>query len=348
MPGSFELTVQKALRSRTTIDRHLEDWVFKLSPNSKPEEYIGFFEFAFNTGRWQFLFEKLPIFLVNKWPIHWGVVLEICAQSKLKIPKEVFASITKGARKQHLVNLLILSHSYDSTYPEFEDFRKVLLNKAKDSLQNRRQTLIEKLGFLKTQRMIDEEGKLLKFLMKAYPDDPQILKASNEFEDRWARHVLSSRSELTNSESFESSSNKLTAEELAWIESLLDELKGFVQINRHWGYLFAVSLNFMELYKEALELLELSEDSAAKDWLKLELLISSRRFLEAVDLSQTIESKYAEDPDTTFGALYGRARALHGLGQKTSAIDLLKDILEIRPHYRSAHSLLTSWVGDRG
>ena len=111
------------------------------------------------------------------------------------------------------------------------------------------------------------------------------------------------------------------------------------------AYNLAIGLYFIELYHEALQVIRRAPESSAKDWFYLELLLRCGRYLECLDEVNQIELKYSADPESTFAATYIRAQALWGLGQTGSAIELLRSIVDIRPSYRSAHSLLNEWAG---
>ena len=111
------------------------------------------------------------------------------------------------------------------------------------------------------------------------------------------------------------------------------------------AYDLAMNLHFMDFNLEALEILRVAPPSPAVDWLTLELMIQSRRFVDALSQAAHLEAAYAEDPDAAFAVTYARARALKGLGQVELAIDLLRSLIRVRPAYKSAQSLLMDWSG---
>ena len=105
---------------------------------------------------------------------------------------------------------------------------------------------------------------------------------------------------------------------------------------------------FLEAYDQAFEILHLAPDTPEKNWLTLELLIQCRRFVECLAAVDQVELSYAEDPESTFGAAYVRARALRGLGQTSLALEILQGIVNVRPNYRSAQTLIHEWAGGAG
>jgi hypothetical protein len=102
---------------------------------------------------------------------------------------------------------------------------------------------------------------------------------------------------------------------------------------------------FIEAYTQALTILNLAPSSPERDWMTLDLLIECRRFVECLVSVDQVEIAHCHDPETTFGAAYIRARALHGLGQDAQAIEILQSIVNIRPNYRSARTLMHEWAG---
>jgi hypothetical protein len=101
----------------------------------------------------------------------------------------------------------------------------------------------------------------------------------------------------------------------------------------------------MDFHTEAIAVLEKAPEGAAADWLRLDLLIAARLFVDALTEAQTLESRYASDPEATFATAYARARALKGLGQTELAIDLMRGLVRVRPGYKSAQSFLMDWSG---
>jgi len=99
----------------------------------------------------------------------------------------------------------------------------------------------------------------------------------------------------------------------------------------------------MEVYDDALACLSYAPPSQEKDWLKLDLLIKSENYIDAISDSFEIENKYPEKPETIFATLEFRAQALYGLGEKEKAIQILEKVLEISPKNHTAKVLLHSW-----
>jgi hypothetical protein len=107
----------------------------------------------------------------------------------------------------------------------------------------------------------------------------------------------------------------------------------------------ALMAHFLEFHSEALVLLQFAPDSAAKDWLQVELCLETRRFIDALEVIGFLEHKYAGDPEANFALTLAKAKAFWGVGKSGNAIDLLTSIQNVRPNYRSVSSLLHQWRG---
>jgi hypothetical protein len=118
--------------------------------------------------------------------------------------------------------------------------------------------------------------------------------------------------------------------------------------NREIALDLALAFWFLEDHNRALEILAWAPAGRAHDWLNAELLFASRRFVEALELLNTVEVKYVEDPESTFAVSYLRAQCLKELGQHASALEIMQSIVHIRPHYRSAHALILQWTEGAG
>ena len=77
--------------------------------------------------------------------------------------------------------------------------------------------------------------------------------------------------------------------------------------------------------------------------LKAEILFESGRFLDLLKHVEHIEKDLSISPESTYGAVYLKAQAYHGLGQKDLAIQMLESLSQIRPSYRSTEALLHQW-----
>jgi hypothetical protein len=109
---------------------------------------------------------------------------------------------------------------------------------------------------------------------------------------------------------------------------------------------FAIAAIMLESYEAALQILEFCEPTESLLWLRLEVLLQCRRFVEVLNEIAQVEVMLAHQPETFFATAYLRAQALWGLGQKHTAIEVIEGVLAARPHYRAASALLNIWSGQ--
>lgn len=89
----------------------------------------------------------------------------------------------------------------------------------------------------------------------------------------------------------------------------------------------AIAFLFMGDYERALEALAWAPAGASTDWLRCELMLESKRHIEALEALNRMEIKYIADPESTFAVSYLRAQALFGLGQHGSALEIMQSIV---------------------
>lgn len=306
-------------------------------------EKIAIANFLLQSGRYLSLLELIKSSLQNSKKIPWAQLLEAAKQAGLKMNESVLAAALDGARFQEMEDQLVLSSAFDVEFPEIPELRRRSHEAARKATEQKRQSLLDKLEYLKTQRMFEEEGKVLNELLQLFPGaDFSALKKN--YDERWAREVVSQRSSSPSASHHHELKEK-SPEDLKMEQLISSEVQSAAGKNPHLRYDYTIMLYFMELFRPAIAVLKTEKASKAVDWLHLELLIRARQFVEALELASALETKYANDPSAAFAVIYARAQALFGLGQKQDAIELLNSIIKIRPNYRSAQVLVRDWAG---
>ncbi|MNL11546.1 hypothetical protein D3C87_1323860 [compost metagenome] len=105
----------------------------------------------------------------------------------------------------------------------------------------------------------------------------------------------------------------------------------------------AIAAVMFEMPETALKVLEFAEADASMIWLRMEVLLMARHFIELLNEISKTEVMFAHEPETFFATAYLRAQAFWGLGQKHTAIEVMEGLLISRPHYRAASALLSVW-----
>lgn len=226
---------------------------------------------------------------------------------------------------------------------EFTKIKNHTINEYKLEASRLKERLYTKLEYYRNHRMIQEEEKLLDEMILRYPEDALLKKDKAQFKERWASAVIANSSYKAFNPDAEVTEEELKKEEIAAAEPIIKEMTKLAQRKRSLAYNFAIGLFFIGHYESAKEILKYAPSDISSDWFLIELLIKCRRYVECLDAIASVETKYADDPETTFAAVYYRALALRALGQTEKAAELMRSIVSIRPSYRSAHALLLNW-----
>ncbi len=308
------------------------------------DERLSIFNFGLNAGLYQQLLANFVETFHEKTPVPWGQYMTLLNSLSITPNKEVIESVIKGARRQNNLELLSIVTSWDRYDKRFYEFRCKIEKQRQDEHQNKKQVMIEKIEFYRSQRMMDEEKRALKVLLKMFPNDKTIQEEHEKFQRQWAREVIAQNSRDM-SEARIIDQKKPDKEELLIVKCITDEMMKILSRDNKHAYNFAIALKVLAHPIPALKILALADDAWEVEWLKVELFIDSGHFIDCLNAVHDLEVCYAHDPETTFAATYARAKALNGLGQSGPAIDLLQSIVSVRPNYRSAYSLMAEWAG---
>jgi hypothetical protein len=310
-------------------------------------ERATFLAFLINAGYYRSTFELFKTWFAEEKRLVWRPFFAVLHRAGFRPGKQFIDNVLSAQIKLEEKDRMMPFSPWDEADQRWKDFSRQHRAVLSQRQKTRREELYEKLEFARSQRMIDQEEKVLKQMRDADPNDPVLLLAEQDFEERWARHIIAEKSRAMFDEEFIDHESNLTPEESTWVEEFSQAVEAFLQDRTYLAYDLSVGFYFLELFNHALRLLRYAESDISVDWFRLELMLKARRFIECLDGLQFVETKYAEDPEATFAATYLRALILHGLGQTGSALQLLKSIVSIRPHYRSAHALLLEWSGGR-
>lgn len=204
--------------------------------------------------------------------------------------------------------------------------------------------LIEHLATLRTQQLYEQEKELLARLQKLYPTDEDVKREARDHKERYALDILSKRRRISKQVRFDE--GVVDQEVLAAQSTLQGSLVATASQEPELVRDLAVAAAMFDFFETSLTILDgAPADESESRWLRLEVLLIARRYLDLLHELGRMELDFAAQPETFFGTAYMRAQALWGLGQKHSAIEVLESLLAARPHYRSGLSLLALWRG---
>jgi thioredoxin-like negative regulator of GroEL len=349
MPTPFETEIGALLRDLKDPASVAEDLVRRWNMNvltaDEQRDCAQFFNAA---GLYQTFFQQIRTQTSDNAQIPWAQLADAVGLSRIKPSSIELDAIFEGAKEQSGLSDLVLSHQLDIWSRRFPETRAQIVKLREEELEAKRQKLKEELEFMRANRLVEEEERVLEEAEALFPSDVEVKQERESYDMRWAREVIarvSLENETPQADDLARRADRLTPEQDATKRLIVDRALEVAGTHADLAYELAMALHFMDFHTEAIAVLEKAPEGAAADWLRLDLLIAARLFVDALTEAQTLESRYASDPEATFATAYARARALKGLGQTELAIDLMRGLVRVRPGYKSAQSFLMDWSG---
>lgn len=327
----------------------------KADTKSAIEDYVGdvFFEPGVIRSYYQYLlntknYKTLCVHFISKVNIYetklWPFFLEALSHCPIHISDEIKSALKqsfKETRQQLNASRSFLFHNHMS---ELSDSFKKLEKSKQQEYFLKKQELIDKLEFLKNEKLIEEEKKTLEQFGIEYPNEKEFLNEYNsEFQWRWSGYVLSQKKVVRRTEL---KKDTVTKEQEKFLSLLEREAHLQSVKNPENAVHFCMMFYLMEQYGPALRVLQKSGLGSEHSWLELELLLLAKHYLSALELAEKIEKKLytSSDTEVPFALAYSKALAYKGLKQNARAIEMLESILKFRPQYRQAERLINEWL----
>ncbi len=307
-------------------------------------------QFLWDCGLQQRLLGEIQRLLDERRPLPWSQFAQIILSAKEDLDERTLDAFLVGVREQNAWDEVLSCKEVAHWHRELKDRQTQLNIRQAAELTEKLKSLKDRLQYFRANRMFEEEAATLDQLRALFPDEPEFAHERQDVSERWAREILSARAtspETDLTDELWQQARQLTPEQISIKDLLVVQCLERAKQKPHAAYDLALLLVFMEFYNEAIEVLELAPSSPPADWLRLDLQLRARQYVAALDEANTLELAYAGDPASTFAVAYARARALWGLGQGTLAIDLMRSIVNVRPNYKAAVSLLADWSGGR-
>lgn len=341
-----ELEIQSLLNHTESLDQVAEQLISNLessSDNFNSENIQALARFLLQSG----LYLQLTDFVLRhlddeSFAIPWPYFLEALALASPEIDSRAAKSLLEGIEDTGAQEEASRTQALDSQEPLMGERRRDRIYKIHKTYRANKKNLLDQLVTLRTQQLYEQEKALLARLQKLYPGDKDIRKEVADHKQRYALEILSRRSPSAHSIPVQDLIVKDTEVEKA-LEILQESMYETAMNEPELIKDLAIAAFMLESYETALAIVDLDMEDESLVWLRLEILLHSRRFLELLnDLSQ-VEVALAHEPETFFATAYLRAQAYWGLGQKHTAVEVMEGLVASRPHYRAAASLLSIW-----
>ncbi|MBY0384901.1 hypothetical protein K2X05_07055 [bacterium] len=207
--------------------------------------------------------------------------------------------------------------------------------------ENKKIDLLKDLQFAKNQGLKEKRIDALNQLKKHFPNDKAVesaYQAEKEFRARHTYHKLINKKDKQMY--IKKEHLKFTDDEL---KGIFKTIKKYLKKNADYAYDFCIMFMEMDLPLLGLQVVDLLKKKSQRLlWHELYLSLEGQQYARALSLiAQLQKSKIGNEQ--SFSLLYYQAQALYGLGNRSDAIRIIKNIVKIRPQFKSAHSLLMEW-----
>lgn len=220
-----------------------------------------------------------------------------------------------------------------------------LWNQKKQQMQtqyeNKKHSLMKELDFAKNQGLKEKRMDALNQLKQFFPKDKVVetaFQSEKEFHARQTYNKLVSKKEKNFHAKKEEPS--LSKDQ---IHSFFKIIKKYLKKDANYAYDFCVMFLEMDQPLLGLKVIDLlKKKSQNLLWHELHICLEAQQHARALNTIAHLQKSNVSN-EHSFSLLYYQALALYGLGNRSDAIRIIKNILKIRPQFKSANSLLLEW-----
>lgn len=355
MSTNIESEIRQLLTESGDAASAAEQLVKRWDANVLSDEDVrSLTRFMLRAGLYTQLLQQVRRCLKRDLQVPWAALAEVIDRLGIKLEAiEVDAffegiAFQSSAFETDLMFDLVESAGLDSYDPRPAEYRIQKTRHIRRLHEEKRADLQRQLDYARVNRLMSQEKRLLDEIQAFDPGDAELSREKNLFEFREAQEIVENA--LAHSPpkaEIERKFSRLSPELRAAADPILKRVQKLaLKANEPELYDLALMLIFMDLHDEGIALLEKRRLSARIDWLLLETLILGRQYAAALGEVESLEVKYAGDSEAPFALTYTRARALWGLGDTVTAIELMRSLTRVRPTYRSANTLLQQWTEE--
>lgn len=349
---SIESEIRLLLLESGDASSVADQFVKRWDANVLSEEDIrSLTRFMIQAGLHSQLLAQLRRCLKRDMQLPWSALAETLKRLGVQLePLEVDAvfegiALQSATFEADLMFDFVESRGLDKYDPRPGEYRAQKAAHFRRTHEQKRADLQQRLEYARINRLLSQEKRLLDEIQAFDPSDKELSREKNLFAYREAQEIVENA--LAHSPpkaEMERKFSQATPEMKKAAAPIIKRIRELAEkAPEPLLYDLALMLIFMELYDDSIRLLEKRRESSRIDWLLLETLILGRQYAAALGEVEALEVKYAGDSEAPFALTYARARALWGLGDTVTAIELIKSLTRVRPTYRSANTLLQQW-----
>lgn len=337
---ALELKLKKSLETNQFPSELAAMLLQALTSNSKSKKQTAqrFLQLQPNWLNWRKTFEPW-LRSENQWP--WLIILTWIQHHKLVLNLNEKQLLYDVILQQNQLSSLAKANGWQVLYEFVDDLKLQARHDLQDKILQMRALLFEELQTWKSQRLREQELKVLARLKKKFPQDQDIENEQKIFRESQALEKLQSR--LREKRKLDRELD-LRDEKIVIPKALESSLQKEGEHKPELFYDLAIFCCFLEDWNAALKFIrQAPSPSQPRDWLEIEILLHLNRFVDVLQGLNVLENRWHFNPETFFASSYARAQAYYGLHQKEKALEVLESLLSTRPLYRQASELLNLW-----
>lgn len=349
--NSLELEISSLFQEGNTLDTICTEIISKYEKSDvvSPSEIESISHFLTLAGRIDLLFAFYAKCLrrdsVSSFP--WGSFAVACGHLDYFELEDIIDIIDSALNDKKNYDNAARSKQLLDAIPSLTNH---LLNQ-KSEFQNERlkikTKLIAQLNHNRLYQLNEQEEQTLQQLVKLFPQDAEVKLLHQAHLEKKADEILVKARVPVSKRYNKRVTDPTNPETDEFVSSLRDHLTTLARRLQTEApdQIYNLTLLAMqfELYDLAIELINMAPRTFASEWLKAEILFEAQRFLDLLKHIEMIERTMSTTPEATYGALYLKAQAYHGLGQRDMAIQLLETLSSKVNSYRSTEALIHEW-----
>ena len=314
----------------------------KKTISQSPDNFLYVCRFMYLAGLHQMLIQAAIQQLSKKQVAPWSFIIDILSSHQLYIPQRTRNYFLKGIKEQNQIQQILTNRCWDEYHPELYQWKA----KTMDHLYRKNNQdlikLMEDLDFIRSQGVLNKEEEILKKLKKADPKNPNIQEQWIKFKEKQSRQTIQQQ-KLKLLTTPHSNKNPPNTEEQQTAKEMFYSALKILKNNPKASHDIAVLFSFIGYPRLAVKILEKHLSSSVDEWLYVDLLLQSKLYIQCLSVTDYMEIKYKDDPNTVSALTYIRAIAYYSLGKKAQAKNILTELAKVRPNYRLTHFLLEQW-----
>lgn len=349
--NSLELEINTLFHQGQTLETICAEIISKYEKSDvlSPSEVESISHFLTMAGRIDLLFKfYLKCLVRDSLPdFPWGSFAQAYIENEAKLTDPLIDMMDQFFESTKNFENAAKSPTLVNSIPQVSDYlanRKAEYEKVQQKLKTK---LITQLNHNRLYQLSEQEEQTLQQLVKIFPNDIEVKLLHQAHLEKKADDILARIRVPINPRFSKKVIESVSKETEDFIDDLTEHItKLAIRLQNDDPdqiYNLAMLALQFELFDLSLDLINKAPPTFASEWLKAEILFESSRFLDLLKHIESLERNMTYTPEATYGAIYLKAQAYHGLGQKQTAIQILETLAAKVPSYRSTEALIHEW-----